>query len=158
MKGRGCVLAKTNVPCGGRVLENKQGRTWGEGGQNSESWANVLFDCPLKMWGYFWIKTIFHRSFFEISFRITQVNFMIYIFFIIKSEFFRIKSDIRTTSYNDVIVLQYLYFLQHYLLKYNTCFIPEFQVIKWFNFLSHHCLLEKGSQRVFSIGRCCVRK
>ena len=48
LRGRWWALARTNIPWRDGVLQNEQGRTRGERGIKSrESWANVLFKCPL---------------------------------------------------------------------------------------------------------------
>ena len=68
MRGRGWVLAKKNVSWGsgreGGVCENKQGRKRGEGGgvKTQESWANVLFECPLFETTDLFFRVIRHDS------------------------------------------------------------------------------------------------
>ena len=51
MRGRGWVLAKTNVSWGERVLENKQRQIRGKGGgvRTQKSWTNVLFEWYCKV-------------------------------------------------------------------------------------------------------------
>ena len=58
--------------CGGGVLVNEQGQTRGrEGGvKTRESWANVLFDCPLNRSTYFFVL----KSSFDINSLIAKLE------------------------------------------------------------------------------------
>ena len=73
MRGRGWVLAKTNIPWGEGVLENKQRqiKRGGRGVRTQKSWANVLFEWYCKVQKL--DKLINIPTFFVIK-AITRVN------------------------------------------------------------------------------------